>query len=105
MMDLPRPLDKLFWDEILQYEEEKRMPFMTTPERLGLERGLLEGIEALLTVRFGPEGLKQLPEIRGLPDVESIRRTLHAIETAASSEEVRRSWAPAEDSPTPGAGS
>jgi hypothetical protein len=94
MMDLPKPLDKLFWDEIHHYEEEKRMPFITTPERLGLEKGLLLGIEACLKVKFGPEGLKLLPEIRQLEDVPLLQTVLEAIETAPTPEELRRVWAP-----------
>jgi hypothetical protein len=92
MMDLPRPLDKLFWDEIHQHEEEKRMPFITTPERLALEKGLLEGIEVSLKIKFGSAGLNLLPEIRELLDVELLRTVLRAIETAPTPDELRRTW-------------
>jgi tetrahydromethanopterin S-methyltransferase subunit F len=44
MMDLPKPLEVTFWQQIKQYEEEKQMPFMTTPERIGREEGLAEGL-------------------------------------------------------------
>ncbi|HYT88164.1 MAG TPA: hypothetical protein VEL76_05555 [Gemmataceae bacterium] len=70
------------------------MPFMTTPERLGLEKGLLEGIEALLEVKFGAEGLKLLPEIRALEDHEALRAVLRVLKTATTTEELRRVWAP-----------
>jgi hypothetical protein len=93
MMDLPKPLDKLFWQEIHQYEEEKRMPFMTTPERLGRQEGLLKGIEACLEVKFGAEGLKLLPEIRELDDHEVFDAVLQAIRRAVTLDEVRRVWA------------
>ncbi len=36
MMDLPQPLEQGFWQEIEHYEKEKQMPFMTTPERIGM---------------------------------------------------------------------
>jgi hypothetical protein len=88
------PSDQLFWQEIRRYEEEKRMPFMTTPERLGRQWGLLEGIELGLKLKFGPEGLRLLQEIRQLADVELLRTVLRAIETAATPEDLRRTWAP-----------
>jgi hypothetical protein len=70
------------------------MPFITTPERLGLEEGLLEGIEALLDLKFAAEGLKLLPEIRELNDHEKFRAVLRAIKTATTPEELRRVWTP-----------
>jgi hypothetical protein len=51
------------------------MPFMTTLERLGHKNGLLEGIEVILKVKFGEEGLQLLPEIREL-SVEQLRAVL-----------------------------
>ena len=39
MINLPKPLELDFCHEIKQYEEEKHMPFMTTPERIGREEG------------------------------------------------------------------
>lgn len=94
IMDLPKPLVTLFWQEIARYEEEKRMPFLTTPERLGMEKGLLEGIEMLLKIKFGAEGLQLLPEIREVSDVELLRTVVRAIETAKTPDELRRVWAP-----------
>ena len=49
MMNLPKPLEVDFWHEIKQYEEEKHMPFITTPERIGREEGLAEGLAKGLT--------------------------------------------------------
>jgi hypothetical protein len=78
--------------DTLQYEEEKRMPFMTTPERIGMEKGLLEGIEVSLDLKFGEEGLKLIPEIKELGDHEVLRAVLQAIKTAASPDDLRRVW-------------
>jgi hypothetical protein len=92
IMDLPKPLDTLFWQEVSRYVEENRMPFITTPERLGLEKGLLEGIEVGLRLKFREEGERLLPEIRELHDHEVLRAVLQAIETAASPDALRRVW-------------
>jgi hypothetical protein len=70
------------------------MPFMTCFERAGYRRGLLEGIEACLEVKFREEGLKLLPEIRELDDHELLEAVLEAIKTADSPDEVRRVWVP-----------
>jgi hypothetical protein len=96
IMDLPESLGNLFWQEIAQYEEEKHMPFITTPERIGMEKGLeeglLAGIEVSLTVKFGEEGERLLPEIRELHDNKVLRAVLRAIAKATSPDEVRRVW-------------
>ncbi len=37
--------DGLFWDALKAIEEEKRMPYVTTGERIGMEKGLQQGLE------------------------------------------------------------
>lgn len=93
MMELPEGLERLFREEIDQHEQEKHMPYMTGVERIGVEKGLLEGIEVLLRVKFGAEGSQLLPEIRQISDLERLRAVLQAIETAATPEELRRVYA------------
>lgn len=68
------------------------MPFITTPERIGMERGLLEGIEVSLELKFGEEGRKLMPELRELQDHELLSEVLHAIKTASSPDRLRRIW-------------
>jgi len=71
------------------YTEEKQMPYMTTPERVGLERGLIKGIKALLDVKFGDEGLKLLADIDELLDHEMLQAILEAIRKAPTLEGLR----------------
>jgi hypothetical protein len=92
MMDLPANLDEQFWQEVHQYEEEKRMPYITSVERIGIKKGLLEGIELGLELKFGAEGLKLLPEIRELTNHEVLRAVLQAIKTAKTPDELRQIW-------------
>jgi hypothetical protein len=102
LMELPPALDRLFWDEVKQIQEDKKMPFITTPERIGMEKGMKEGmkeglfkgIEAMLEVRFGPAGLQLLPEIRQVQDQATLEAVLDASKTAAAPEELRRIWSP-----------
>jgi hypothetical protein len=60
-------------------------------ERLARREGMREGIESLLRVRFGEEGLKLMPEIH---EEEKLRAILKTLETAASPDEVRQLWSP-----------
>lgn len=45
LMRLPKELEQDFWNEIRQIEEEKTMPYVSSVEQMGLERGLQQGIE------------------------------------------------------------
>jgi hypothetical protein len=108
VMELPEARDRLFWQEITTYQQEKAMPFVTIAERVGrekglaegrekglvegLEKGLLEGIEVCLKQKFGAEGLELMPELRGLHDHKRLRAVLEAISAAASPSELRRVW-------------
>lgn len=94
MMELPPPLQDVFWQDVDKIQEEKRMPYVTSVERVGLRRGMRLGIESMLRFRFGDEGLKLMPEIREIHEEETLRAILKALETANSLDEVRRLWSP-----------
>lgn len=65
MMVLPKGLDRSFWTELKTYEETRKVPYITSVERIGFERGLEEGrhegkkslLHRLLVGKFG-----KLPE-------------------------------------------
>jgi hypothetical protein len=92
IMELPPPFQDEFWQDVETFQKETRMPFISTPERVGHRRGLREGIEVALKIRFGEEGLKLMPEIRNVHEEEKLQEILKALETATSPEEVRRLW-------------
>jgi hypothetical protein len=93
IMELPKELEIAFWDRVRQYEEEKHMPFMTTPERVGMRKAFRTGIEEALDIRFGEQGLRLMPEIEEVYEVERLEAILKAIKTVASPDELRRLWA------------
>jgi hypothetical protein len=93
MMVLPPMLATVFWEDVAKIQEETRMPFITTPERVGHCRGLRRGIESLLKVRFAEQGLALMPEIREIYEEDKLEAILEALETAASPDDVRRLWA------------
>ncbi len=68
------------------------MPYITSIERSGIRKGLLKGIEGFLGFRFGPEGLKLLPEIRQIHDHEKLESILDAIKTTDSPDALRQIW-------------
>jgi hypothetical protein len=88
MMDLPPVLERLFWEEVGKTQEERKMPFITTPQRIGLRDGIRRGIEAVLYVRFGEAGLQLLSEI-GEVHEDQLDAILNALKTGASLDEVR----------------
>ncbi|HEY8742212.1 MAG TPA: cytosolic protein, partial [Chloroflexota bacterium] len=45
MLALPREQEAVIWREITRIEEERRMPYITSVERIGLERGEQIGLE------------------------------------------------------------
>jgi hypothetical protein len=57
LMALPKELQREYREEIIRYEEEKQMEYITTIERMGIEQGLPQGISRqllrVLSVRFG----------------------------------------------------
>jgi hypothetical protein len=50
---LPQELQRDFSDEIERFEEERKMPYVTTIERMGIEKGLQKGM---------PQGMQQASE-------------------------------------------
>lgn len=45
VMILPKGLEREFWQELKAYEEERRMPYISSVERMGFEQGLEQGLE------------------------------------------------------------
>jgi hypothetical protein len=43
LLKLPKPLEREFWQELRTYEEERKMPYITSIERIGREIGRKEG--------------------------------------------------------------
>ncbi len=89
MLKLPEELETSFWDEVTEYEENKKMPYCTSVEQRGIKQGILKGIEALLEVKFGAESNKLLPEISQIQDVNVLRAILAGVKTKNTLEEIR----------------
>ncbi len=67
------------------------MPYITSIERFGIQKGLLEGIESCLKVKFGAAGKELMPEISEIRDHVLLSKILKRIVKADSPDQVRRS--------------
>ena len=44
LMRLPEEMEESFWAEMRQYEEGKKMEYVTSVERIGIKKGIQQGI-------------------------------------------------------------
>ena len=58
MLRLPEDLELEFREELIAFEEERQMPYVTSVERIGIQKGRQEGEAAILlrliALKFGP---------------------------------------------------
>jgi predicted transposase YdaD len=47
-MILPEGMKRTFWDEMKTYEEERKMPYITSVEEIGYDRGKTEEAQSLI---------------------------------------------------------
>ena len=98
-MVLPAELQRSFRDEIYQFEMQKRMPYVTSIERMAEEKGLVAGREAErndlleiiadgLAAKFGARGKKLASRVRKCRDIARLKAINRALITAKNSKEV-----------------
>ncbi len=110
MMDLPKDLETQFVQEFTTFEEEKKMPYVTSVERVGREQGfregeekgrregeekgrreeLLESIAKGLNAKFGAQGLEFLRAVQQVHDVAKLRVLVDALWNGATLDDIRR---------------
>jgi hypothetical protein len=101
MMDLPPALSEQFWTEMQAFEEETKMPYVTSVERMaeargreegrkeGLQQGLQQGLALGLKLKFGPSGKKLLPRIKRIEDITVLESLQRVLDKAATLNEFR----------------
>jgi hypothetical protein len=100
IMDLPPELERQFQDDLAQFEQEKQMPYVSTIERMGVEKGRAEGraegareqalrtIESGLLARFEDEGLALMSQIRQIVSLDQLQAIVNRLWTASSLDEL-----------------
>ncbi len=72
---------------------EKGEWVMTLAEKIkneGIQQGLLEGIAALIEIKFGQSGLKLLPEIGKIANTDRLRQIKEVIKAAREVQELEK---------------
>ncbi|MEO1433237.1 MAG: cytosolic protein [Cyanobacteria bacterium J06633_8] len=101
MLTLPLELERQFWQEYSEYEENSKMRYVTSVERIGIQKGieqgknqlrqgLIKGIALGLKLKFGESGNNLLPEIEQVTDVDVLSAILDAIDTVDTVEQLRQ---------------
>ncbi len=97
IMALPKDLETQFTKNIVQFEEDKKMPYVSSAERLGREWGILEKAQEyvveVLKIRF-----KKLPKniansISSIDDISLLNKLLKKAVETASLEDFQKSLA------------
>jgi hypothetical protein len=81
LLELSRELDIQFQHDIAQFEAERNMPYITSIERIGIEKGLEQGrlamarenVEQVLETRFGAVPASVHEKIQSLEDLDELR--------------------------------
>ncbi|HYV37588.1 MAG TPA: Rpn family recombination-promoting nuclease/putative transposase [Gemmataceae bacterium] len=98
MLSLPEELEQVFRQEIDRFEEERKMPYVTSYERLAKQEGRQEGVcEAFLEViemglegKFGAAGKRLFREVRNIKEAARLRAIARTLQTAEALDDVRR---------------
>lgn len=77
------------WDMAVLRESPWYQEIIREGQQLGMQQGLLSGIELALELKFGAEGLQLMPEISNIQDVERLKAIAQAIKTVNSLDELR----------------
>ncbi len=95
-LELPKELDEPLRTEIYDYVKEKKMPYITSFERLAREEGeragrelSLDAIAYALELKFGDEGRTLSNELHSVPDLAAIREIQQSIRSAKTIDDVR----------------
>lgn len=88
IMKVPKELDIKIFNEIKSAKEVSKMPYITTAERIGkqqgMQRGIVQGIDAILDIKFGKDGKKLSKRATKMKNLKSLQLLLEKIKPVQS---------------------
>jgi len=99
LLKLPQELEARFRAQVNEYEQKANMPYVTSIEQYGIEKGRVEGqlincrqnILDLLEARFGAASYQLREGVQAETDLERLRAWLRSAGTCAKFEDFRLS--------------
>lgn len=89
MMALPKEQERMFDTEINCYEEQKKMPYITSVERVGMLKVQRECVIDNLATRFGEVPPEIIAKIENLYDIPVLKQLHEQAITVGSIEEFQ----------------
>jgi hypothetical protein len=97
LLALPVAAQKAVWQDIAHYEEERQVTYITSVERIGIEKGRQEGLQEearrmlrhVLERRFGAVPTELLDQLESVRDVAKLEALHDLALTATSPDELR----------------
>ncbi|MBI2569169.1 MAG: cytosolic protein, partial [Candidatus Schekmanbacteria bacterium] len=104
LLILPAELEEPFRDEVEKMEKGEKMAYVTSIERLGIEKGerlgiqkgLLEAIDVGLSVRFPAQAAELLARARRIEAIERLKAITRALSSGEPLEAIDALLGPAE---------
>ena len=98
VIQLPEDLDNKLVEAINEFEEERKMQYISYAERRGMQQGmqqgllqgLLKGIELGLELKFGVDGMHELPKIRKIDNIDVLNAIYDEMKKAETLDELRQ---------------
>lgn len=82
--------EKIFWKRLEKMEKETKMPFITSVERIGIEKGRRGTILDVLATRFGVVPPNLAKKLEGISDLERLKELSRLAVTAAKLKEFEK---------------
>ena len=102
ILSLPDELEANFLEEIYRYEEECKMPYVTSAERMGVQKGLQQGLQQGLLqearemvldafdAKFGQVPSYVHEKVGAMTDRQKLKQILRTVIRAKNLEEVEK---------------
>ncbi|MGH7451805.1 MAG: hypothetical protein ACRENG_10695, partial [bacterium] len=84
MMILPKEMNNELFAEIKAIEEVKKMPYITTAERIGMEKMGQQAIATILEIKFGEAGQRFSERAYKMDNVEALQKLMAELKHAQS---------------------